>query len=146
MIRGSPSLSPPGRGESEGRDDIEMHEFSIADEIVKNVLETAKKNRGKKVVSILLEIGELTHLNREQVSFWIKELFRDSVAEGAKVKVKTIKARIQCKDCGYKAGMGPNQEDSFRYLIPASCPRCNSLQIKIEKGRECILRKIQVVR
>ena len=123
-----------------------MHEFSIADEIVKNVLETAKKNKGKKVVSILLEIGELTHLNGEQVSFWINELFRDSVAEGAEVKVKTIKARIQCKDCGYKGGMGRDQEDSFRHLIPASCPRCNSFQIKIEKGQECILRKIQILK
>ena len=123
-----------------------MHEFSIADDIVKNVLETAKKNRGKRVVSVLLEIGELTHLSREQVSFWIKELFRDSVAEGAEVKIKTIKARIRCKGCGYKGGMGPDQEDSFRHLIPASCPRCNSFQINIEKGRECILRKIQVLK
>ena len=122
-----------------------VHEFSIADEIVRNVLETAEKNRGKKVVSILLEIGELTHLNGEQVTFWIKELFKDTVAEGAGVKVKTIKAGIQCKSCGYKGGMGSDQ-DSFRHLIPASCPRCNSFQIKIEKGRECILRKIQVVK
>jgi len=123
-----------------------MHEFSIADAIVKNVLETAKKNNGKKVVSVLLEIGELTHLSGEQVSFWIKELFKDSVAEGAQVKVKTIKARIQCKGCGYKGGMGSDQEDSFRHVIPASCPRCNSFEIKIEKGRECILRRIQVLK
>ncbi len=123
-----------------------MHEFSIADEIVKNVLETAKKNKGKKVVSILLEIGELTHLNGEQVSFWIRELFKDTAAEGAEVKIRIIKARIQCQGCGYKGGMGPDQEDSFRHLIPASCPRCNSFQINIEKGRECILRRIQVLR
>ena len=123
-----------------------MHEFSIADAIVKNVLETAKKNNGKKVVSVLLEIGELTHVSGEQVSFWIKELFKDSVAEGAQVKVKTIKARIQCKGCGYKGGMGSDQEDSFRHVIPASCPRCNSFEIKIEKGRECILRRIQVLK
>jgi hydrogenase nickel incorporation protein HypA/HybF len=122
-----------------------MHEFSIADEIVKNVIDTARKNGGKKVLSIQLDIGELTHLNGEQVTFWIKELFKDTVAEGAKVKVKTIKASIQCKSCGYKGGMGSDQ-DSFRHLIPASCPRCNSFQIKIEKGRECILRKIQVLK
>ncbi len=123
-----------------------MHEFSIADEIVKNVLDTAKKNRGKKVVSVLLEVGELTHLNGEQLGFWIKELFKDSVAEGAEVKIKTIKARIQCKDCGYKGGMRFDQEDSFRHLIPSSCPRCSSFQIKIAKGRECILKRIQVLR
>ncbi len=123
-----------------------MHEFSIADEIAKNVLETARENNGKKVVSILLEIGELTHLNGEQVSFWIRELFRDSVAEDAQIKIKTIKARIQCKACGYKGKLGSDQEDSFGYLIPASCPRCNSSEINIENGRECILKRIQVLR
>ncbi len=123
-----------------------MHEFSIADEIAKNVLETARENNGKKVVSILLEIGELTLLNGEQVSFWIRELFRDSVAEDAQIKIKTIKARIQCKACGYKGKMESDQEDSFRHLIPASCPKCNSFEINIEKGRECILKRIQVLR
>ncbi len=123
-----------------------MHEFSIADEIAKNVLETARVNYGKKVVSILLELGELTHLNGEQVSFWIRELFRDSVAQDAQIKIKTIKVRIECKSCGYKGEMGSDKNDPVRHLIPASCPRCNSFEISIKKGRECILKRIQVLR
>ena len=121
-----------------------MHEFSIANEIVKNVLEVAEKNRGKRVLSIQLEIGELTLLNGEQVAFCVHELFKGSVAESAEVKIKTIKARILCKACGYKGGIRSDQEDSFRYLTLQACPQCNSFQFKVEKGRECILRKIQV--
>jgi hydrogenase nickel incorporation protein HypA/HybF len=123
-----------------------MHEFSISSEIVRTVLDAVEKNNGKKVLSIQLEIGELTHLNGEQVSFWIKELFKDSVAEDAEVKIKTIKARILCKGCGYKGSIGSGQEDSIRSLVLQSCPRCNSFQFKIQKGRECILRRIQVER
>jgi len=123
-----------------------MHEFSISSEIVNSVLSTAAKNKGKKVLSVQLEIGELTHLNGEQVAFWVHELFKGSIAEGAKVKVKTIKAQIYCKDCGYKGGIRSDQEDSFRHLIPQTCPQCNSFQIKVGKGRECILRKIQVLK
>ena len=123
-----------------------MHEFSISSEIVNSVLSTAAKNKGGKVLSVQLEIGELTHLNREQVAFWVHELFKGSIAEGAKVKVKTIKAQIYCKDCGYKGGIRSDQEDSFRHLIPQTCPQCNSFQIKVGKGRECILRKIQVLK
>ena len=123
-----------------------MHEFSISSEIVKNVLDTAEKNKGGKVLSVQLEIGELTHLNREQVAFWVHELFKGSVAEGAEVKIKTIKARFHCNACGYRGGMGLDQEDSLRHLIPPTCPRCNGFQIKVVKGRECTLRKIQVVR
>jgi hydrogenase nickel incorporation protein HypA/HybF len=123
-----------------------MHEFSISNEIVRNVLETAKKNNGKKVLSVQLEIGELALLNVEQVTFWIRELFKGTVAEGAKVKVKTIKARIQCESCGYKGGMNVDRQDPFRHVIPYSCPKCSSSQIKVEKGRECTLRRIQAVR
>jgi hydrogenase nickel incorporation protein HypA/HybF len=123
-----------------------MHEFSISSEIVKNVLDAAEKNNGEKVLSVQLEIGELTLLNIEQVIFWIHELFKGSAAEGAEVKVKTIKARIHCKVCGYKGGIRFNQEDSFRHLCLQNCPRCNSFQIKVDKGRECVLRRIQVVK
>ena len=121
-----------------------MHEFSISSEIVKTVLATAKKSSGKKVLSVQLEIGELTLLNGDQVGFWVKELFKGSAAEDAEVKIKTIKARILCKACGYKGGIRSDQEDSFRHLTLQTCPQCNSFQFKIEKGRECILRKIQV--
>jgi len=123
-----------------------MHEFSISSEIVRTVLDTAEKNNGKKVLSIQLEIGELTHLNGDQVGFWIKELFKGSVAKDAEVRIKTTKARIHCKACGYKGGIESDQEDSFRHLALQTCPRCNSFQFKIEKGRECILRRIQVVK
>lgn len=121
-----------------------MHEFSISSEIVKTVLDTTKKSSGKKVLSVQLEIGELTLLNGDQVGFWVKELFKGSAAEDAEVKIKTIKARILCKACGYKGGIRSDQEDSFRYLTLQACPQCNSFQFKVEKGRECILRKIQV--
>ena len=123
-----------------------MHEFSISSEIVRTVLIEAEKNNGKKVLSIQLEIGELALLNVEQVTFWIHQLFKGSIAEGAKVKVKMIKARIQCESCGYKGGISPDIKDPFQHLIPYSCPRCGSFQIKVEKGRECTVRRIQAVK
>jgi hydrogenase nickel incorporation protein HypA/HybF len=123
-----------------------MHEFSISSEIVRTVLDEVKKNNGGKVLSIQLEIGELALLNVEQVTFWIHELFKGSVAEGAKVKVKAIQARIQCKSCGYKGGISLDQKDPFKHLIPYTCPKCGSFGIKVEKGRECTLRRIQTAR
>lgn len=123
-----------------------MHEFSVSSEITRTVLDTAEKNRGKKVLSIQLEIGELTLLNVEQVTFWIHELFKGSMAEGAKVKIKTVRARIKCGTCGYHGGRASDQKENFQHLIPYSCPKCGSFEIKIEKGKECILRRIQAVK
>jgi len=123
-----------------------MHEFSISDEIVRSVLDAAKEKNGKKVLSIQLEIGELALLNVEQVTFWIHELFKGSIAEGAKVKVRTIKARIECESCGYKGGVNLDRQDRFQHVVPYSCPKCHSFQIRVEKGRECHLKNIQALR
>jgi hydrogenase nickel incorporation protein HypA/HybF len=124
-----------------------MHEFSISSEIVRTVLEEAEKNRGKKVLSIQLEIGELTLLNQEQVTFWIQELFKGSVAEGARVRVKEIQARIKCESCGYKGrNISDQKKNVFQHFTALSCPKCGSFRIKIEKGQECTLRRIQALR
>jgi len=123
-----------------------MHEFSIASEIVNNVLDAAERNHGKQVLSVQLEIGELTLLNVEQVTFWIQELFKGSIAENTKIKVRRIKARIACEACGYKGKGRSNQEDLSGHLALLNCPRCKSLQIKIEKGQECLLKRIQAIR
>jgi len=123
-----------------------MHEFSISSEIVRTVLDTAEKNHGKRVLSIQLEIGELTLLNLEQVTFWIDELFKGSVAEGARIKVKKIKARIRCKACGYKGQNSSDEKDVFQQFVPLSCPQCSSSQLEIEKGHECVLKRIQAIR
>ena len=123
-----------------------MHEFSISSEIVKTVLDTVEKSKGREVLSIQLEMGELALLNVEQVTFWIHELFKGTAAEGARVKVKTIKAQLQCNSCAYKGRNISQEKDIFHHSIPLICPKCGSLEIKVEKGRECILRRIQVMK
>jgi hydrogenase nickel incorporation protein HypA/HybF len=123
-----------------------MHEFSISHEIVQAVLNSAKENKVKKVLSVQLEVGEMALLNVEQVTFWIHELFKRTAAEGAQVKVKVIKARIQCISCGYKGGISSDQKDPFQHFTPYSCPQCGSFEIKVGKGRECTVKRIQAVR
>ncbi len=123
-----------------------MHEFSISSEIAKTVLDTAERNGGKKVLSVQLEFGELMLLNVEQVSFWVGELFKGSMAQGAKVKVKTIKAFIHCKACGYRGRLRFRGNNFAQGLSPQSCPECGSFQVEIKKGRECLLKKVQLLK
>jgi hydrogenase nickel incorporation protein HypA/HybF len=123
-----------------------MHELSISSEIVRAVIDSTEKNNGKKVLSIQMEIGELTLINVDQVFFWVRELFKGSIAEGAEIKAKRIKARIHCKTCGYKGGIKSDQADPFGHVSFQTCPECHSFQVKIVKGRECTLKKIQAVK
>ncbi len=123
-----------------------MHEFSIASEIVRNVLDVAEKNSARKILSIRLDIGELSLINVEQVAHWVQALFKGTMAEGAEVKIKTIKAAVQCQSCGYKGRNIPDSRDIVQHFAAFICPKCGSPGVKIEKGRECMLRKIQAER
>ena len=123
-----------------------MHEYSIAAAIAEAVLEAVEKNKGKKVLSIQLEMGELNLPVLDQITFLIQQLLKGSVAEGAKVKVRRIKAKIRCDACGYHGGISVDQQNSFGHHASYPCPQCGSFRITIEKGEECILRKIEAIR
>ncbi len=123
-----------------------MHEFSISSEIVKTILDTTERNGGKKVLSVQLEFGELMLLNVEQVTFWVGELLKRSIAEGAEIKVKTIRAKIKCGACGYRGGLTSEGDHMLQGFTLQCCPECGSFQIKIEKGQECLLKNIQLLK
>lgn len=124
-----------------------MHEFSLASEIVRNVLDAAEKNHAGKVLSIRLDIGELSLINMEQVVHWVQALFKGTMAEGAEVKVKKIKAIVQCHACGYRGrNTSENQKDIGQHFATFLCSKCGSPEVKIEKGQECLLKKIQAER
>lgn len=123
-----------------------MHEFAVASEIVDQVLHSARKNQGKKILSIRLAIGELTLLNTEQLHFWVRELFKGSIAEDAEIEIHLIRARVSCGRCGYRGGIPSPQDQAMSHQILPHCPRCHSFQIEIKKGRECLLKGIRVLR
>ncbi len=123
-----------------------MHEFSIASEISRNVLDAAEQNRAKGVHSISLDIGEFSLMNVDQVLHWVQALFKGTMAEGAKVKIKRIKAIVQCRSCGYRGRIVPDQKEIFLHYLSLNCPKCGGPDVKFEKGQECVLRKIQAVR
>lgn len=123
-----------------------MHEFSISSEIVRNVLELIEDNGLKKVSSIHLEIGEMALINIRQVSFWIAELLKDTKAEGLKIKVRKIKAKIKCLECGFHGVVKGNKNWDPNHQIHSSCPECGSFRIDFEKGRECLLKRVEGVK
>lgn len=121
-----------------------MHEFFLSSSIARRVLQEAKK---RKVLSLHLEIGELTFLNPEQVKFWLRELFRGTPAEKAKIKIKKIPPFGKCSSCGYRGEIKPPLESFSFHLFspPLFCPKCGA-RLKIERGKDCLLRRIQLLK
>ena len=65
-----------------------MHEFSMATQLVENVLEEAKRHDAKKVAEVHLVIGKMTFLGVDQVRFSYGILVKDTIMEDSKLIIK----------------------------------------------------------
>ncbi|MHA1410123.1 MAG: hydrogenase maturation nickel metallochaperone HypA [Candidatus Odinarchaeia archaeon] len=122
-----------------------MHEFSTAEMIINTVLASASDYNVEKILQINLEIGEFTLLNHHQLRFALKTLAKGTIAEGAKITIKTIKGSIKCEKCGYE---GTRQVEDIDHMMisftPFTCPKCSSPDTVIISGREVNIKNIQL--
>ncbi len=122
-----------------------MHEFSMAERIVRAVLDAATPKKASSIVEIKLDVGELTFLSHEQLSFCIQVLSKGTIAENAKVVITTTKVQVHCSKCGY-IGQVEYLGDEVHSMIPIpilTCPKCGSSEADVTEGNECTVRSIR---
>ncbi len=124
-----------------------MHEASIAQSIVQTVLQEANKQHSSHVESIEIEIGELTFLGIDQITFWINTGFKGTIAENADIILKQVKGIIRCETCKYQGELKSQTDPIYHILLPTfSCPHCQSSKIEITQGKEAIIRRIKILK
>ena len=124
-----------------------MHEAAIAQSIVRTVLTEAEKQGAIKVESIEIEVGELTFLGIDQMRFWVETSFQGTIADGAKLIFKNMKAKIRCNDCEYEGDLKVKEDPAYHINLPSfSCPRCKSTRIEITQGKEAFIRQIKILK
>lgn len=80
-----------------------MHDLLFAQDIFNQAVEVAQKNGGKKIKSIMIEVGKIDHhgqlLQPSHLEFHLNHLFKNTDHEGLKIKFKKIKrSRITLKE------------------------------------------------
>ena len=124
-----------------------MHELSISQSIAKTVLEKASEQEAKNILSVEIEIGELTFLNPEQVEFWLEEIFKKTPAKDAKIQIRKIHPQMKCQDCQWQGKINAKDDPLYHtYFFNPHCPQCGSSSLDIKKGRECLVRRIKMSR
>lgn len=123
-----------------------MHELSISQAIADVVLKEAEKQDAKKVTLVELEIGELSLLNPEQVEFCLKLIFERTYASEAELKIELVKPQVNCRNCAYEGTLETKEDPLYHLVIPTfKCPQCGSGEISVKRGRECTVKKIEIL-
>ena len=121
-----------------------MHEFSIASQAAERVLSLAKEKKAKKINKIELAVGQLSLLGEEQLKFWLKEILgRDKIGGSVQIKITPVKALVKCSSCGYEGNLKSSGRENHLHPV-FLCPECESSDIGIKEGRDCVIKRVEV--
>lgn len=110
-----------------------MHELGIAIRIVDIVSKMAVQHGLSSVETVNLDIGELTGIVPEALSFSFEAAKKDTCMEHATLLMNTIPGRACCNHC--KLEFSPDGYISV-------CPFCNSTDSTIIHGKELYVKSI----
>lgn len=112
-----------------------MHEYGVTQSIIDTVVEEAEKNNAKKIKFITLVIGELSSIVDDSVQMYFDVLSQGTLAQGAQLVFRRIKAELLCRQCGKTFELEKGSYD---------CPYCGGLGRLTEIGKEFYIESIEV--
>lgn len=122
-----------------------MHDVTAAQRIASTVLQVAREQGAERVERVQIALGAMTMIAPEQLEFWLEQIFRGSVAEGAEVEIEQLPLRIRCKTCSHE-GAVEVPDDPIYHLMPyvPECPACGSDELEVLGGGACVVQAIRI--
>jgi len=95
-----------------------MHELSLAQEILKAVLDEAEKAGSKRIKEIHARVREsIHHMEDGSLETCLEAIAKGTIAEGAEIGIKLIPPTLRCQECDFTFSA---QESTL------VCPHCRS--------------------
>jgi hydrogenase nickel incorporation protein HypA/HybF len=112
-----------------------MHEMSVAQSILRIVLDSAQKNGATRVKLVRIRAGELRGIVREQLAFFFDFITKDTIAEGAGLEVEKVPIQARCKGCSHVFMV-----KDYAFV----CPECESKDVDTIQGMELAVKEIEI--
>lgn len=123
-----------------------MHELSIVSSLVEKVLGFVAEQETSQVLSVRLCVGELTHLEPEQLKFCYEAVTKETPLEGSVLEIETQPASVLCPHCCYRGKPKYwDEAQAFETVPTMQCPRCGKQAEAIE-GNDCSIKTIKFTR
>jgi len=132
-----------------------MHEWALAEAVISTALEVSRKKNVKEITELRIKMGELQQIDLEIFEFALSELTKNhEILKKTKIKIKMEKAIFRCNVCGHEWSFAKDrltsEESESIHFVPEivhtyiRCPKCNSPDFEIIKGRGVWLDSIEV--
>lgn len=134
-----------------------VHEWALAEAIVKTVTNIALKKGIVRVKSVHIVLGELQSIDKDILKYAIDELKKGTVMEDAEVFFEEEKAEFKCLNCNHvwsldsvRELVNPDIRESIHFIPEVvhafiKCPKCGSLDYEIIRGRGVWIKSITML-
>lgn len=112
-----------------------MHEIGVVRSMMRTVEDFARNNGIDEIVSIVLEIGDLSMIIPKYVEDIYSVVSKDTRFEGTELVIETVEGQGVCRDCKRAFPIVKNE---------GYCPRCGKRNADIISGRDFIIKEIVV--
>ncbi len=106
-----------------------MHEIGVLMEVVKSVERYAAENEVESIVTLVLQIGELSSMMKPLSPAAVE----GTILDGSELDIEILPANGLCKSCN----------KVFKFLeYEGRCPICNGRNIEVLSGKEFFIKEI----
>jgi hydrogenase nickel incorporation protein HypA/HybF len=112
-----------------------MHEMSLAEGVLQLIEDAARQQNFDKVVTVWLEIGQLSGVEVEAMKFCFDAVTRDGVAAGARLEIIALPGTGWCMACAQTVAMSE---------VFGECPKCGGYQLQVTGGTEMRVKELEV--
>lgn len=112
-----------------------MHELALAEDMIQMVEETARRERARRVKTVVLEIGRLSTVEKDALSFAFDVVKKGGAAADATLEIVDVAGAGVCAACGAAA---PMEE------IYTPCPVCGRHDMQPTQGTEMRVKEIEI--
>ena len=112
-----------------------MHELYATQAILEKAIQKATEENAKRITDVYLVVGEISTYVDDSVRFYWDEISKQTIAEGATLHFRRVRAEMQCMACFTK--YFPEGDEIL-------CPNCGSSGAKILAGEEFYMEALDV--
>lgn len=112
-----------------------MHELGITQSIVEIAEKTAREQQATKVLSVTVDIGELSGVIPDAVEFCFEACSAGTLLEGSRLVINTIPGLGRCEACRAEVKL-----DNLTF----ACPACGSYAVQRTQGEELSIKEVEI--
>lgn len=119
--------------QNQNRRETEMHEFALAEDIIKTIQSRVTADLGK-IIRINIDVGAFSGVVPDSLEFGLIIIMNEQKNHRVDISINQIPTRARC-ECGREYEIS----DLFE-----NCPDCQSLKRKIISGMDVVIQSVEI--